>query len=45
MKEGALLNNVESIVIEVAVRYTPYTIYSVYSFNRDDADCVKRYKR
>ena len=32
------------VVIEVAVRYRKYTIYSVYSFNRDDADCIKRYK-
>ena len=34
----------EFIVIEVvAVRYIQY-IASVYSFNRDDVDCVKRYK-
>ena len=44
LRSRCTVNNVEFIVIEVAIRYTPYTIYSVYSFNRDDAECVKRYK-
>ena len=35
------VDNVEFSLIKVAVRYIQ-NIYSVYSFNRDDADCVGR---
>ena len=34
------VDNVEFSLIKVTVKI--YTIYSIYSFNRDDADCVGR---
>ena len=45
LRSRCTVDNVEfSSIKKVAVRYTKYTIYSVYrySFNRDDADFVGR---
>ena len=42
IKEGVLLVYVEFSSIKVTVRYIQYIPGSIYSFNRDDADCVGR---
>ena len=36
------VDNVEFSSIKVTVRYIQYIPGSIYSFNRDDADCVGR---